>query len=282
MELRICKSLWGMNGSLGENLNAIADAGYDAFEFDLPENDDEVSVLRSERQSHDLAYYALIRTTGPDHLTSFRRLLERADRAGADFVTSSSSTDSTSFDDKLRFFEGALRIQSEFELPVAHETHRQTALFTPWDTAKILSAFPELKLTADYSHWCCVSESILDEHSDSITLCNAHSVHIHGRVGHPGGPQVNDPRAPENRRYLECHEAWWADIIRQRLADRTEVLSFDPEFGPPGTYMPAVPYTLEPLADLWGTCLWMADRFRSLFGSIVTGSGAHTTGASPP
>jgi sugar phosphate isomerase/epimerase len=282
VELRICKSLWGMNGSLEENVNAIEDAGYDAFEFDLPENDDELSALRSVRRSHDLPYYTLIRTSGPDHLTSFRRLLERAERAGADFVTSSSSTDSASFDDKLRFFEGALRIQSEFELPVAHETHRQTALFTPWDTAKILLAFPELKLTADYSHWCCVSESTLDEHSDSVALGNAHSIHIHGRVGHPGGPQVNDPRAPENRRYLQCHEAWWADIIRRRQADQTRVLSFDPEFGPPGTYMPAVPYTREPLADLWDTCLWMADRFRSLFASVVSGSGTHAAGASPP
>jgi hypothetical protein len=120
---------------------------------------------------------------------------------------------------------------------------------------------------------------MLDEHADSVGLCNTRSLHIHGRVGHPGGPQVNDPRAPENERYLQRHEAWWADIIRQRQADRTPVLSFDPEFGPPGTYMPAVPYTLEPLADLWDICLWMADRFRGLFASIVTGTGAHAAGA---
>ncbi len=41
-------------------------------------------------------------------------------------------------------------------------------------------------------------------------------------------------------------------------------MTFSPEFGPPN-YMARLPFTQEPVADLWETCLWMGDHFRSEF-----------------
>jgi hypothetical protein len=109
---------------------------------------------------------------------------------------------------------------------------------------------------------------MLEDHQDLMSLCNARASHIHGRVGFPGGPQVNDPRAPENEKYVALHEEWWSDIIRNRYAAKAHILSFDPEFGPPGDYMPSLPYTQEPVCDLWDICLWMANRFRDLFARV--------------
>ena len=37
-------------------------------------------------------------------------------------------------------------------------------------------------------------------------------------------------------------------------------MTFTPEFGPPG-YMPTLPYTKQPVADLWELNAWMARRF---------------------
>jgi len=271
VRLEVYKSLWGMSGSLDSDLTQIQEAGYDGFEYDLSyaEAATDFTMVRGR---YNLRYFTLIRTVGPDHLTSFAQLLERAVRLGADFVTSGSGVDSMTFDEKAHFFEGALKVEARFEVPVAHETHRQTALFTPWDTAAIVALFPEMKLTADYSHWCCVCESMLTDQVSNVSTCNSHAVHIHGRVGFPGGPQVNDPRAPENEQHLRCHEEWWREIIRMRGAAGAESFSFDPEFGPPPEYMPALPYTGQPVCNLWDVCLWMANRFRSLFASAMTGA----------
>lgn len=71
---------------------------------------------------------------------------------------------------------------------------------------------PQLKLTADYSHWVCVCERFLDDQEEQIRIANRSAIHVHGRIGFPEGPQVNDPRAPENREALQRHEEWWAEI----------------------------------------------------------------------
>jgi len=38
-------------------------------------------------------------------------------------------------------------------------------------------------------------------------------------------------------------------------------VTINPEFGPP-PYQPIDSRTGEPLADIWGVCLWMTERFR--------------------
>lgn len=269
MKVDCVKSLWGMSGSLEDDLNQIVTAGYDGVEFDLPD-DRGIASLLSVCDQYPLKRFAVIRTSGPDYLASFEQLLERAATLGPSLVTSHSAMDSMPLPEALRFFEGALAIQSRLGLRVAHETHRQTALFTPWQTATILSYLPDLKITADYSHWCCVAERMLDDQNDAISACCKHVVHIHGRVGFPGGPQVGDPRAPENLSYLQRHEQWWTQILRSRLGASATTISFDPEYGPPPTYMPVIPYSQSPVADLWDVCTWATDRFREMAANLLS------------
>jgi hypothetical protein len=97
-----------------------------------------------------------------------------------------------------------------------------------------------------------------------MALCVKRARHIHGRVGHEEGPQVNDPRAPEWHTPLLAHEAWWKAIIAEHRKAGASHLTFTPEFGPPN-YMPTLPYTCQPVSDLWDVCLFMAERFRTLF-----------------
>jgi sugar phosphate isomerase/epimerase len=277
MKIELVKSLWGMDGTLEENLARIADAGYEGFEYDLPDDADAQDELREAKEASGLRSFALIATEGPDHPASFERGLEGALRTGADLVSSNSGADHMSGNEALFFFECALEIERRFQIPVAHETHRRTALFTPWGTAALLEALPDLRLTADYSHWCCVTERMLEDQQASIDLCRDRVLHVHTRVGFPGGAQVNDPRAPENLPYLERHEGWWREILRSRLAAGAGTLSFDPEFGPPPFYMPTLPFSQAPVADLWEVCGWMAGRVRALADEVAveTAPGGH-------
>ncbi len=92
--------------------------------------------------------------------------------------------------------------------------------------------------------------------------------HIHARIGHPEGPQVNDPRAPEWAAQVAAHFGWWDEIVRTRLKAGARYFTFNPEFGPP-TYMPTLPHTRQPVADLWDVCLWTAKRFEQRFNELT-------------
>jgi len=121
---------------------------------------------------------------------------------------------------------------------------------------------PELKINADLSHWCCVTESMLEDHAEAIELAATRTIHIHSRVGYENGPQVSDPRAPEWAEHLAKFETWWKMIIDEHTKRGEKELTVTPEYGPP-SYMQTIPFTNKPVADLWEVCLWSAERFRN-------------------
>jgi len=176
-------------------------------------------------------------------------------------VNAHSGQDRMTFEEGCRFFDEVIRAEKTLGLIVAHETHRRRLLYAPWITAHYLKAFPDLRITADFSHWCVVCESLLDELDDLVELACSRTIHIHGRVGYEQGPQVADPRAPELAAHLQRFEQWWDAIYRARRECGAEWLGFDPEFGPP-PYQHSLPYSDQPAADVWDICLWMANRQR--------------------
>jgi sugar phosphate isomerase/epimerase len=263
MKLKVCKSLWGMTGSLEDQFKRVADAGYVGVESGIPAAD-QLEKFKSLLKSHKLDYIAMAFTGGDDHAASLAPVVEQAKAMGAIQVTVHSARDAWSFDKQKAFFSQALEIECKSGLALNHETHRMRAMFSPWTTAALLREFPNLHITADFSHFCCVCESLLDDNADDLAVCCQRARHIHGRVGHQEGPQVSDPRAPEWETQLAAHENWWKTIIAERKKAGTACLTFTPEFGPPN-YMPTLPHTRQPVADLWEVCLHMADRFKKLF-----------------
>jgi sugar phosphate isomerase/epimerase len=263
MKLKVFKALWGMTGTLEEQFKRIAEAGYDGVEAGIPA-DDQFSTFQVLLKRHRLDFIAMAFTNGADHAASLNQSVEQALRLGACQITVHSAQSFWPLEKQHEYFARALDIEKRAGLPLNHETHRGRALFTPWHTATLLRAFTALHITADFSHFCCVCESLLAEHTDDMALCVKRARHIHGRVGHEEGPQVNDPRAPEWHTPLLAHEAWWKAIIAEHRKAGASHLTFTPEFGPPN-YMPTLPYTCQPVSDLWDVCLFMAERFRTLF-----------------
>ncbi|WP_158301806.1 sugar phosphate isomerase/epimerase family protein [Paenibacillus mesophilus] len=263
MELKMFIARWGMNEPLPELFAKAADAGYTGIECGAPGGSEE-AAFRSLLKERSFDYIAQIHSAGDDLIANFRHNAERAASFAPTLIVSHSSRHGLSFDDNRRFFEQALIVEREIGIPVAHETHRGRAMFTPWTTAELLREFPELRITADFSHWCNVCESLLEDQKAHLDLAMSRTIHIHGRVGHREGPQVSDPSAPEYAEELRVHLGWWLEIARRRRAEGAPVLTFNPEFGPPG-YMPTLPHTRQPLADLWKVRLWMKRRFEQEF-----------------
>lgn len=259
-------SRWGISDPLPQLFAKAAEAGYEGMECGAPDESEEAQ-FRTLLKEHRFDYIAQIHSAGDDLIADFRHKAERAASFSPTLIVSHSSRHGLSFDENRRFFEKALLVEREIGIPIAHETHRGRAMFTPWTTAELLREFPELYIAADFSHWCNVCESLLDDQKAHLDLAISRAIHIHGRVGHREGPQVSDPSAPEYAEELRVHLGWWMDIARRRREDGAAVLTFNPEFGPPG-YMPTLPHTRQPLADLWKVRLWMKRRFEQEFANL--------------
>ena len=236
-------------------------------EGQLPAAEQQPEFIRLLR-ARGLEFIAMVITEPPDHFASLQEKVEAARRLEPLQITVHGGKDWWPYELQQRFFAEALELERKIGLPINHETHRGRPMFTPSATARLLREFPELHINADFSHFVNVCESLLEDQTEDMALCIARARHVHGRVGHEEGPQVNDPRAPEWRAQLAAHEAWWDEIIRTRLAAGAQTFTFNPEFGPPN-YMPTLPYTAQPVADLWEICLWMARRFATRYRAIL-------------
>jgi len=172
----------------------------------------------------------------------------------------------------------ALQVERELGITITHETHRRRQLFSPWQ-ARDLFALPslaELKITSDLSHWCVVCEHVFDEGDPrdstwwpAMLQQLAHrTMLIHARVGFDEAVQVNDWQAPEHSQSLKQFLKWWSTIWAAQAARGDRVTWCEPEFGP-APYVPTLPYTQAPVADIWQLNSNMAKLLRQTFAQVV-------------
>ncbi|MFC4777347.1 sugar phosphate isomerase/epimerase family protein [Paenibacillus sp. GCM10023252] len=262
MEINIHQALWGLEGSYRDQLAMAAAKGYAGIEAPLPP-EHQAEEFRGLLKELSLTYIAQVVTSG-NHEESFAEQAHRAAEFEPILIVSHSAKDSMHWDKQLQFFESALRVEKAIGIQVGHETHRSRAMFTPWATAALLRALPDLRITADLSHWCCVTESLLEDNEEDLKLALERAIHIHGRVGYAEGPQVPHPGAPEYAVELNRFQTWWQEIIRLRKSEGKEFMTITPEFGPAASgYMHTQPYTGQPVVDMIKVNDWMAERIRT-------------------
>ena len=262
MHIKFLLSMWGWKEHYAPEdlLQRAKEHGFDGIDGEPPLC--TPSQWQKLRADYGMANFILV--GGQDIDEQVRRMKMAAEFA-PDGIISHTGSDAYSFDEGCRFLERCLKVEEELGIPVVHETHRGKLFHHPIITARYVEAFPEVKINADFSHFVLVCESLLESMQPYLDTIISRCFHIHARVGQEEASQVSDPRAPEFQRHLEAHEAWWDAIKAAREADGTPVLHVAPEFGP-HPYMPALPYTRQPIADLWEVNLWMAQRLRTRWG----------------
>jgi len=280
LQLRTVRHLWGVEEAWETVFPKIKSNGYYAIE--TPPHifsETDRTRLKALLEKNDLKFIAQIHTDSYEpgkrskdvkvHLDSLRQQMEIARDFGAIFTNSHSGYDGWSPKEKEQFFGEALQIEKHFGITIAHETHRRRIFYNPWDTRDYLEKFPELKVTADLSHFFCVLSNDLYGEMDVVQKIAKHTVYTHARVGYDNGPQVNDPRDPANERWVECHEKCWEEIWKSQSDRKVDYTYMAPEFGPPG-YMHVQPWTQMPVTSLWDICEWQTkrqvDRFHKYFG----------------
>jgi sugar phosphate isomerase/epimerase len=261
MQIAYTCPYWGQEGTKAALFLArVLEEEYDGVEINLPESlgfveefQATVANIRSVKKDFKfIAQQVLAPAREPvaEYLARMKSRLEFLVSLKPDFINSHTGKDYFSFGDNCRIIEAAENISARSGIPVLHETHRGRFTFHAASLQPYLNKFPELKLTGDFSHWCTVSESMLEDQQAIVDEIIPHIHHIHARIGYEHSPQVNDPFAPEWGRHTEIFTCWWKKIIAAQSAKGARYFTITPEFGPV-PYMPTLPYSQKPLADQW-------------------------------
>ena len=274
MELKLFRTLWGYSGDPADAVAESAEAGFDGIEGQVPADPIQRDALAEALRSWQLDYIAEITTAGsyvPQrhaslevHLASLEQGLEACRELRPLRVNCIGGCDAWPEAQSQRFFQEAMAQAERHGLEIAFETHRSRSLFNPWITQRLAADLPELRLTADFSHWCVVCERLMDSERDVIEAIAPQVVHIHARVGYDQGPQVPHPAAPAYADTLAAHQRWWETLWQVQLAAGSEFTTMTPEFGPDG-YLHHIPFSEEPVGDLWQINNWMRQREREHF-----------------
>jgi sugar phosphate isomerase/epimerase len=269
-DLKIMATSWGYQGTMDSFCAKVKKEGYDGIELWWPtDNKKAQDEIFAALKKYDLEIGFLCggsQSNPQEHLEFYKRMVDAAAKQNIQrplYINNHSGKDYFSFDDNKKFIEHTQALAKETGLLICHETHRGRMLFAAHITRNFLEKYPDLRLTLDISHWCNVHESLLADQKETIDLALSRTDHIHARIGHPEGPQVNDPRAPEWEQTVKQHFEWWDKIVerKRRNGERVTVLT---EFGPPD-YMPTYPYTRQPLADQWAINVHMMHLLRKRY-----------------
>ncbi len=264
--LTVLATNWGFDGSADAFCAKAKAAGYDGIEVWYPGNEKDKTDLYAALEKHQLKVGFLVgsgESNYQKHFDAFKQNLEAAVKLKPLYINCHSGRDYFSFDQNKKFVELGNQVSTDSSVPVYHETHRSRIMYSAPVTRQFIEANPQLKLTLDISHWCNVHESLLQDQKETIDLALGRTEHIHARIGHQEGPQVNDPRAPEWDAAVKAHFTWW-DVVVERKKKEGKPMTFLTEFGPPH-YMPATPYTQQPLADQWAINVYMMQTLRKRY-----------------
>ena len=255
-------SLWGFEGDLAAAITTARRHGFDGLEANL--RHPALAPLPAEQVRQQLVeaglelvlelftggdYVPRLDCSPEQHLQELQQQLAAAPALAPLRISVLTGSDSWPWPVQQAFWPEALALAAACPLPVSFETHRSRSLYSPWQIGAYLESWPQLRLTADLSHWCAVAERLMTPELEPLQAMAARVDHIHARVGHAQGPSVGHPFAPEWREALAAHLRCWQLFAQSRSPASAGPFTITPEFGPDG-YLPQLPFTRQPVADL--------------------------------
>ncbi len=258
-----------------KRIHADGYAGVEVFPLDRPSKNRDMLTSISDLGLEYILLQSVVHET-----RNFKHYLEALERnlyallsyqntvAKPLFIVSQTGREYYTMDQMATCFSLCDRIAEESGIPIIQETHRNKWSYAAHVVHSYLKCLPNLQLALDISHWVCVSESYLEDQSDAVDLAIQHSRHIHARVGYIEGPQVTDPRTPENHEALLHHLNWWDQWIGHLQKIGHDRATITPEFGP-HPYMAYLPNTVQPIAHQYDINLWMKQTLQNRYTSFT-------------
>jgi len=265
-ELLIMGTNWGFNGNAQVFCEKAKKEGYNGIEVWLPGDEKGRNEIAEAAMKNNLALAFLYGGGDKDpekHFKQFTEGIQSAVSYKPVYINCHSGKDYFTPEQIIPYFDYTIPLSTSTGIPIYHETHRGRSLYAAHVTRDYIKKKPGLRLTFDVSHWCNVHESLLGDQEETVAAVLERVDHIHARVGHSEGPQVNDPRAPEWDSAVKAHMGWW-DTVAERKRKEGKRLTILTEFGPPD-YLPTLPYTRQPVASQWDINVYMMNLLRKRY-----------------
>jgi hypothetical protein len=276
-KLLVYQSLWamerrrpdGLEWSLEEKLGMIRDAGFDGAGVRFADRDyarQATGFLRAHGMSWQAQCY-------PQSVEDLSPILETVAELGADHVNLQPDVRPYHLRDCFPYLDGWQRLAAQAGIPVHIETHRDRMTTDLFFTLHLLDHYPDLRLTADLSHYLVGREFAWPVSAENHALIHRildKSWGLHGRVASREQIQVQTA-FPQHQDWVALFMDWWGYAMRswRRRAGPDATLTFLCEFGPP-------PYAITgddgfELSDRWEEAQQMMRDIRALWAASATG-----------
>lgn len=268
MEIKYICTYWGQGYlPVSEFVDKAMQAGFDGVDVNIPYGENNTSpildAIKNSGASFIVQQYLpkAIETFG-EYRIKMNSYLHQLASLNPLFINAHTGKDFYSFDENSILIEDCFRLNQQNGIKIVHETHRGRFAFHPGSLIPYIQKFQNLELNADFSHFCVVSESLLEDQEKILALIIPRCSYIHARVGFSQAAQVNHPFAPEWEETLNRFVGWWQQILNGAKSRGESTFYICPEFGPT-PYMPVLPFTQQPIANQWDINTKMMEYLKS-------------------
>jgi hypothetical protein len=206
----------------------------------------------------------------PQSVDDLKPVLALVQELGADHLNLQADVRPYTLEGCVPYINGWRKLAADAEVELHIETHRDRMTTDLFFTLHLLDRFPDLRFTADLSHYLVGREfawPIAPENHAMIHRILDNSWGLHGRVASREQIQVQF-NFPQHKDWLDLFLGWWEYGIRswKKRAGPDETFTFLCEFGPP-------PYAITgsdgyELSDRWAEAVQMKDMIRALWRRI--------------
>ena len=273
-KLLVYQSLWamerrrpdGLEWPLQQKLEMIRDADFDGAGvrfFDYKYAKEVTDFLRAHAMTWQAQCY-------PKTIDDLKPIIEHVRELGADHINLQPDVRPYRLEDCIPYIEGWRRIAHDAHLPVHIETHRDRMTTDLFFTLRLLDCFPDMRLTADISHYVVGREfawPISEENHSLMHRILDNAWGFHGRVASREQVQIQIS-FPHQKEWVDLFLGWWEYGFRswRRRAPQDATLAFLCELGPK-EYAMTGPDGYE-LSDRWEEAKMMKDMIRKLWARL--------------
>jgi hypothetical protein len=274
--LEVYQSLWAMERRIPGRpeepleawLDAIAEAGFAGVCLDLAMAD--VPLAHRARPLIEARGLKTLFNGFPASDDELRFMLDLARDHGASHLSVIGQVMPRAVAGMIVLARRWLAIADQAGLPLWFETHRHGLLNDLYPTLDLLETIPELRLTADLSHFVVDREFALpisERDGAMMTRILERSWAFQGRIASNEQVQIQ-PDFPRHRPWREQFYAWWREGLAswRGRAGPDDTLTFLVELGPP-PYAITGPDGLE-LSDRWREALSLRDGVNALWAAL--------------
>ncbi len=212
-------------------------------------------------------------TAFPTSIEALRPALHLGKEIGAPFVIVVGQVMPLTVEEMVPVIRGWLRVAAEESMPIQFETHRNCITNDLFTTLQLLEAVPEMRLSADLSHYVVdreMPQPVPAELQRYISRVLARSDSFQGRIATRNQVQV-PINFPQHRAWLETFLAWWQEgFSAWRACAPDQDLIFLCELGPPNYAMTDA--RGEELSDRWEEALLLREHARALWARAAPAS----------